>query len=133
MKALATKPFRYVVLVAGALLGIGITQAHHATVGIDNDARVTLTGTVKKFSFTNPHVWITLVVPNGEGGADDWHLEGGSVSILARNGWRAGTLATGDKVKLLISPRVDKSPGGEFYTILEKNGAPFELPVSKTN
>ena len=91
----------------------------------DLSTRATLTGVVKDFLWANPHCWITLAVPDGKGGTEDWTLEGGSVSILVRNGWRANSIAVGDKVELLISTRRDKKPGGEFYTVLEKNGQPF--------
>jgi hypothetical protein len=61
-------------------------------------------------------------VPDGKGGSVDWKLEGGSVSILIRNGWTKDTIKPGDKVRLLISPRRDKAPGGEFFTVLDRNG-----------
>ena len=99
--------------------------AHHSSQAYDLQTRATLTGVVKDFLWANPHCWITLSVPDGKGGTDDWTLEGGSVSILVRNGWRADTIKVGDKVEVLISTRRDKKPGGEFYTVLEKNGQPF--------
>jgi len=106
-------------------------QAHHSAAMYDHEKRLTLSGIVKTFSWANPHCWISLMVPNAKGGADQWDLEGGSVSILVRNGWRSTTIAAGDKVKLLMSPRKDGAPGGEFYTVLERNGTPTVL--SKAN
>ena len=121
-------PARVGIAALGALLWMGSippAQAHHSSQAYDLTTRATLTGVVKDFLWANPHCWITLSVPDGKGGTDDWTLEGGSVSILVRNGWRAGTIKVGDKVEVLISTRRDKKPGGEFYTVLEKNGQPF--------
>jgi hypothetical protein len=105
--------------------------AHHSSAAFDTGVRATLTGTVKSFAWENPHCWISMMVPDGKGGAEEWNLEGGSVSILVRNGWHFDTIVAGDKVKVLISPRKDKAPGGEFYTVLEKNGVPLALNVNK--
>ena len=119
---------RLAVAALGALLlvtGVPPAQAHHSSQAYDLTTRATLSGVVKNFLWANPHCWITLAVPDGKGGTDDWTLEGGSVSILVRNGWRANSIAVGDKVEILISTRRDHKPGGEFYTVLEKNGVPF--------
>ncbi|MFT3905840.1 MAG: DUF6152 family protein [Steroidobacteraceae bacterium] len=116
-------------LSAGLLLAMPFSaaDAHHSAVAYDLSARATLSGVVKSFEWENPHCWLVLAVPDGKGGTEEWRLEGGSVSILVRNGWRSDIVAVGDKVKVLISPRKDKAPGGEFYTVLEKNGQPLVL------
>lgn len=114
-------------LAAAALSLSAPVLAHHSSAAYDTTARATLSGVVKEFDWENPHCWISMMVPDGKGGQEQWNLEGGSVSILVRNGWRSTTIAPGDKVKVLISPKKDKTPGGEFYTVLEKNGQPLTL------
>lgn len=101
--------------------------AHHSAAAYDHAKKLTLTGTVKEFHWANPHTWITVTVPTKSGGTQEWKLEGGSVSILIRNGWKKTTIRPGDKVKLLISPRRDGEPGGEFYTVLTRNGEKVEV------
>ena len=51
-----------------AALGLGIVLpafAHHSFALFDHKNRVTVTGTVLKFEWTNPHVFIQLEVPEG--------------------------------------------------------------------
>jgi hypothetical protein len=113
------------------LVAVAPAWAHHSSAAYDTTARATLSGVVKEFDWENPHCWIYMMVPDGKGGQEQWGLEGGSVSILVRNGWRANTIAPGDKVKVLISPKKDKTPGGEFYTVLEKNGERLALQTNQ--
>ena len=120
-----TRPIHGITLAALLALTLPAAQAHHSSQAYDLQTRATLGGVVKSFLWANPHCWITLAVPDGKGGTEDWTLEGGSVSILLRNGWRSTAIAPGDKIKLLISTRRDHKPGGEFYTVLERDGQPF--------
>jgi hypothetical protein len=57
----------------------------------------------QSFDWTNPHTWMTMVVPNGKGGTEEWRLEGPSVSILARNGWKRDSIRPGEKLRLLVA------------------------------
>lgn len=130
MKVRRFGPIAYAMsAVVACLLPTDTVLAHHSSTAFDTTARLTLTGTVKNFAWNNPHCWLAMMVPDGNGGEEEWDLEGGSVSILVRNGWHADSLRPGDKVKVLISPRKDKQPGGEFYTVLEKDGLPVTFTV----
>jgi len=42
--------------------------AHHSVAAFDLVREITLVGTIKEVQFTNPHVWIQLLVPDGKGG-----------------------------------------------------------------
>jgi hypothetical protein len=103
--------------------------AHHSVAAFDRANPAALGGTVKEFKYSNPHTWIYLLVPNGQGGEDRWDLEGGSVNMVVRQGWTNKTLQPGMKVKLLIAPRKDGANGGEWLTLLEINGKPFAAPA----
>ena len=62
------------------LLAASSAWAHHSVASVfDQDKRVTLTGTLTKFDWRNPHTEFTLET-NGE----SWLLEGNSPSALAR-------------------------------------------------
>ena len=65
-------------------------QAHHSfAAGYDGEKQVTLTGTVAKVEWTNPHFHFSIDVP-GEGGAvTQWRFEGYPPNMLVRQGWRA--------------------------------------------
>ena len=56
-----------VALLATGLLAALPSAAHHSFAIFDRDKQVTLSGTVKEFQWTNPHVFVQLVVKNAEG------------------------------------------------------------------
>jgi hypothetical protein len=87
--------------------------AHHSFVMFDTGKEVTLAGTVTSFEWTNPHTYIEVDVANPSGGGvKHWSIELGSPSILRNSGWKHNTLASGDKVTLVINPLKNGNPGG---------------------
>jgi hypothetical protein len=100
--------------------------AHHSVAAFDRTNSVVVAGTVKSYKLSNPHAWITLMVPNETGGEDAWALEGTAGAGLLRAGYTKYTLKVGEKVRILIAPRRDGTPGGEFTRILAVNGAPMK-------
>jgi Family of unknown function (DUF6152) len=114
---------------AAALLGAGVASAHHSTAMFDMQKDVTLDGTIKDFQWTNPHTWIVFVVPNQQGGADQYGIEGMSPNFLVRNGWTKNTLKPGDKVQLVIHPLKDGRKGGFNVSVKFPDGkVMYNLP-----
>lgn len=109
-------------LALAALSPVGSVMAHHAGTPFDRAHAILATGTVKSFTWTNPHAWLYLAVPNGNGQDDEWQLEGPSVSVMVRNGWHAGSLQPGQKVKALVAPRRDGTKGGELLSVAFDDG-----------
>ena len=100
--------------VALAVLGLaaGVPAfAHHSFALFDHENRVTVTGTVLKFDWTNPHVFIQLEVPDGTTGKH-YTVECASPNVLTRVGWKFSDIKQGDKVTLLINPLRNGQPGG---------------------
>jgi Family of unknown function (DUF6152) len=58
----------------------GVAHAHHSFAMFDGSKKIELHGTVVKFEWTNPHVWIQLL-------ADD--PAGGRSSVRPSMGWGA--------------------------------------------
>ena len=54
-------------LVAGALSVAAPLLAHHSGAMFDSQKTVELTGTVKEFQWTNPHIWIQVERQNPAG------------------------------------------------------------------
>jgi hypothetical protein len=113
---------RAAIAAAALCLIAGGAGAHHSAAMFDRSRPITVSGTVKEFAWTNPHTWIYMKVPNDAAGEDEWALEGASVSVLARAGWRNTTLKPGDKIKVLVAPRKDGSHGGEFLSVTTAEG-----------
>lgn len=88
--------------------------AHHSFAPFNMDTEKTISGTVKKFDWTNPHTWIWIDVANDKGGVDTWGIEGMSPNFLGRRGWTKNSLKAGDKVTIVIRPLRDGTPGGMF-------------------
>jgi hypothetical protein len=105
--------------------------AHHSFAIYDSAHQVTIKGTVKEFQWTNPHVWIHVVVRDENGGEDEWHVECTSVNFMARKGWSKHTLKPGDKVSITLSPLRDGSKGGSFRAVNELNGAPLQVDAEE--
>jgi hypothetical protein len=90
--------------------------AHHSGAMFDNTKTVELTGTVKEFQWTNPHIWIQVNVDKAgaPGGKEEWSVEGGSPNSLSRNGWRKTTFTPGAAVSIRVNPMRDGSHAGNF-------------------
>jgi hypothetical protein len=111
--------FRYLIVpvltLCGLVLAAGATAtAHHSFAPFDLTMEKTITGTVSKFEWTNPHSWIWVDVPNEKGGVDSWAVEGMSPNYLARRGWTKTTLKPGDKVTIAVRPLRSGENGGMF-------------------
>ena len=110
-------------LCAGALLCARGTAAHHSFAMYDNDRQVKLAGTVAKFQWTNPHVYLWLYSDNGKGGEDVYGFEFvGGPNGLARSGWTKRTLNPGDKVTVKFNPLRDGRTGGMFVNVTLPDG-----------
>jgi Family of unknown function (DUF6152) len=118
-------------LCAALLLASATVFAHHSSAGIDRTKSVELVGTIKQFSWTNPHSWMEVDVPDGKGGTLTWKVEMTSPAYLVRAGWKSTTVKTGDEVKVTVRPLRDGSPGGLFVSVLLADGRSFtERPVT---
>ena len=82
----------------------------------DQSKTVTLHGTVKDFRWTNPHVFIQLLVKNDQGNEEEWSIEMTSPEHLSRAGWRPGTLKPGDKVALIVHPLHSNAKGAQYLS-----------------
>jgi hypothetical protein len=104
--------------------------AHHSGAMFDRTKTVELSGTIKQYQFTNPHVWIEVVVPEkvvpGKKGKDaatgQWSIEGEGPAIMARMGLGPSVLKSGDKVTIKAHPLRDGRTGGSFISITLPDG-----------
>jgi hypothetical protein len=91
---------RQQVLVFGALsilVAARVAAAHHAW-PVDRSKEVTVTGTVTRYDWSNPHVMIALDVPSDNGKVEKWNVGGPSTTRMETNGWDRTTLKPGDNV-----------------------------------
>ena len=101
-----------------ALSGAGAPSvfAHHTYAMFDGTATRTVSGTVAKLEWKNPHVFLWVYVPSKEntGKYDLYAFENGSPSVLSDHGWTATVLKPGDKLTIEYWPLKDGRNGGHF-------------------
>ena len=92
---------RALVTALGVILWTGSIVAHHSFAA-EYDAKkpATLTGTVTKVEWTNPHVRFYIDVKDQAGMVTNWEFTMGAVNGLLRRGWTMKMLAPGDSVRV---------------------------------
>ena len=125
------------ICLAAALLAAAPAFAHHSFAMFDLTKEITLVGTIKEVQFTNPHVWIQILVPDGKGGQTEWSIEAGAPGMLLRTGWKANTLKFGDAVTVVTHPARSGMPNGSLVRITVPDGRTLgpggPPPALKTN
>ncbi|SRR5437016_1730846 len=100
-------------LTIGFLMLSGSLLAHHGTAAsYDSTKSVTITGTLTKFSWTNPHCYVQLDVKGADGQVVPWAGELNSPGILQTAGWTKNTLKAGDEVTMTLHPSKAGTPVG---------------------
>jgi hypothetical protein len=111
-------------LVAGfAALCAGEAAAHHSFAMFDPERLITQTGTVKELEWTNPHVWLHVIVPDQAAGKSlEYSFEMQAVPQAMSGGWRADIVKPGDRVAVEYHPLRDGSRGGELVAATLPDG-----------
>ena len=78
--------------------GLPILAHHSVDAEFDRSKPVTVTGTVTKLEWMNPHIWFYLDVKDDSGKIVKWQFEGGPPNTLRRNGVTRDALKEGDVV-----------------------------------
>jgi hypothetical protein len=92
---------RAAVLVAcGFLVGAVPIVAHHSFAAeYDGSLPVTVSGTVARVDWQNPHIYVYVDAKDAEGKTAQWKFEGYPPNMLVRQGWqRDVTMKVGDAV-----------------------------------
>ena len=94
------KRTRVAIAVAVISLALGgRALAHHSfTAEFDANKPVTLTGTITKVEWTNPHTWFFIDVKNPDGSVSNWGFEMPGPAQLLRQGLKRDTMKIGDVV-----------------------------------
>src|SRR2546425_13284948 len=75
--------------------------AHHAfTAEFAGDKPITVSGTIMKLEWINPHAWLWLDVKGEDGKVVSWSFEMGSPNMLLRRGWRIDDIKPGTVVQV---------------------------------
>ena len=84
-------------LIAMAMIPLApLASAHHSFAAeYDANDPVTLTGTVTKMAWINPHAWIYIAVLKPDRAVENWAVEAGPPGTLIRAGFTKESLTPG--------------------------------------
>jgi hypothetical protein len=107
------------------LLGVGPAFAHHSLAMFNMTQRQSVSGTVAKVDWSNPHVsvWLYARKKDGQSGYDLYAFETGGVNLLVRFGWTPRTLPAGEKVTVEYFPLKDGKNGGFLIKAIHADGS----------
>jgi hypothetical protein len=112
------------VVFAGVLLANTASAHHNMTALFDFNDRVTVTGTLSRVDWRNPHTYLTVDVKGAAGAVENWQAEGPSPSwFRIRDIGKADfEQSMGKALTLELSRARDKSLSGLIRTITLPNG-----------
>jgi hypothetical protein len=125
-------PISAVLAVSLAGLGLaGPVWAHHSIQAqFDITKHVTVSGTVAKVEFINPHSYLTVSVKDADGKVTRWAFEMAAAAQLRRGGLsRAdrGGLKPGDEVTVVALAARDGSNSGLLQELKMADGREFKF------
>ena len=86
------------VCIAAILVVIPVYAHHPFSAEYDANKPVTLTGTVTKVDWSNPHAYIHMDVKGQDGKMANWTMELGNPKKLQDAGWKKDSVKMGDQV-----------------------------------
>ena len=119
-----------------ALAFAGRVSAHHSIQAqFDIHKTVSVSGTVAKVEWINPHSYLTLNVKDAEGKVQKWAFEMGAAGVLRKSGLsRAdrGGLKPGDEVTVTALAARDGSNSGLLQELKISDGRVFRFMPDPT-
>jgi hypothetical protein len=88
----------------------------------DRSKEVSKDATVKELQWTNPHVWLQVFIADDKGTPHEWSLQAGATGMLARNGWKSGTVRPGDKIAVVFYPMKNGKFVGDLVRVILPDG-----------
>jgi hypothetical protein len=117
----------------GLTLSAATALAHHSFAAeFDASAPISLTGTLTKMEWVNPHGWIYIDVKDQSGKVVNWAIEAGAPNALLRRGLRKTDFPIGSEVVVKGFRAKNGTPTANGQTVQFKDGRNFFLGASDT-
>ena len=99
--------------------------AHHSPSKYNLAQTVTVTGTLKKVEWSNPHVYIYIEETTPTGARHEWEIECFPPSLLRRMGWTKDTLRVGETLTARGSPGKNPKYKDLFPSVIKRGDRPL--------
>jgi hypothetical protein len=117
----------------GLTLSAATALAHHSFAAeFDASQPISLTGTLTKMEWVNPHGWIYIDVKDQSGKVVNWAIEAGAPNALLRRGLRKTDFPIGSEVVVKGFRAKNGTPTANGQTVTFKDGRNFFLGASET-
>ncbi|HEY3824306.1 MAG TPA: DUF6152 family protein [Bryobacteraceae bacterium] len=113
--------------VAAAAVGLVFSAlpllAHHSFAAeYDASKPITVTGSVTKVEWMNPHARFYVDVKGENGKVTNWNFELGAIPVLLKQGWKKDSLKVGDQVTVDASRAKDGSNSANARKVVLPDG-----------
>jgi hypothetical protein len=116
------------IAIALAAFLVTLVRAHHSPAAFDMTQVVAFEGTVTRFEWRNPHVYLQIEDVDQV----QWLIETDATPVLTRSGWSQDSFAPGDQVVVRARPDKDRSkrhglllsiqaPDGEVFASMNRS------------
>ena len=111
------------VLVGVTWLLAAVPAAPHHSFAAEFDITrpITLTGTVTRIEWTNPHAWLFVDSNDDDGNVQSWAIELLGINSLLRRGWTRDRVKAGDAVNVEGFGARDGTNTGNASTVTMAN------------
>jgi hypothetical protein len=110
---------RWLVFSIGATLA-ACAHAHHSMAQYDTAQVVTVSGTVAKYEWANPHVYVYVEQVTESGSKVEWEVEILPPAVMRRQGWSKDTLRAGDTIIISGNPAKKAGSKGLYPTTIKR-------------
>jgi hypothetical protein len=118
----ASPLYTLVVVCACMLTGVAASAHHSFATEYDRSKPVTITGSVSKVAWVNPHTHIYIDVKDTSDKTVTWDFELAPPAMLMRKGWTRDSLKVGDTVTVVGFAHKDTPAVGNASTVTLSDG-----------
>jgi uncharacterized protein DUF6152 len=117
------KIFSVLLILMGLMMAAPILTAHHSfAAAFDLNKTITVTGTLTRVDWANPHISFFLDVKDKAGTVTHWGVDAAAPAALASRGLDRATLKPGDTITVEAYPARNGKPFAAASALTLSNG-----------